>query len=170
MKATQTGLCLVELLISVSILIILASIAIPNFQILIAQHRLENQISRLFKSLYLARQFAVTNSTNVTLCPLINNRCQKDWNEPITIFTDNNLNLALDSNEDVIFEIDNTFHKDNLTYPRLAITYRPDASINFMQSGSFLYCSPSFPKLKGNRITVSQVGRIRVRDSELCKN
>lgn len=170
MKAALKGLCLVELLITVSIIIILASIAIPNFEILIAQNRLENQIARLFKSLYLARHYAVSHSTYVTLCPLVNNRCQKNWNKPIMVFIDQNLDLTLDSNEAILFEIESTFHEDNLTYPRLAITYRPDASINFMQSGSFLYCNPLHPRLKGNRLTVSQVGRIRVRDSEMCKN
>lgn len=170
MKARRKGLCLIELLITVSILVILASITIPKLEILIAKNRIENQINRLFKSLYLARHYAISHSVNVTLCPLVNNRCQKNWNKPITVFIDQNLNLTLDSGEAILHESDKTFHRDNLTYPRLAISYRPDASINFMQSGSFLYCNPLFPELKGNRLTVSQAGRIRVRDSEACKN
>ena len=55
---------------------------------------------------------------------------------------------------------------DSLTYPRNAITYRADASIAGFQSGSFVYCIKDKPEILGKRITVSQAGRYRTRDTD----
>ncbi len=169
MKLRMRGYTLIEVLISSLLIAILSSITIPNFAHFLAQSRLDNAMSRILKSLHLARGYAVTYSTNITICPLVSGSCQKNWQGTIYAFEDSNRNLSLDESEYTITVVEKIDSQDELTYPRKAITYRADGSINFMQSGSFIYCNTTYPELTGNRITVSQVGRVRIKDSDKCE-
>ena len=169
MKRYNLGYSLIEALVSIVLVGVLSSSTIPNLSRFLAQNRLDNSMMTIFKSLHLARGYAVTHSTNITVCPLVYGSCSEEWQSDIYIFEDHNNNLSLDDGEFIIRFIDKTHPSDELSYPRTAITYRPDGTINFMQSGSFIYCNKSFPGLTGNRITVSQVGRVRIKDSDKCK-
>ncbi|MDE3273482.1 GspH/FimT family pseudopilin [Pseudoalteromonas sp. G4] len=169
MKQKLFGFTLVEILAVFLLLGVLSTIVLPNLSRLLAQNNLDNAISKIFKSLSLARGYAVTHSTNITVCPLISGSCSDDWQSDIYTFEDNNANLSLDDEEYVVSIIERINPRNELSYPRNAITYRADGSIKFMQSGSFLYCHHSYLDLKGNQITVSQVGRVRVRDSNKCE-
>lgn len=169
MKRKTFGYTLLEILFSVVLVGILSSLALPNLSRLLAQNRLDNSMTNILKSLHLARGYAVTHSTNITVCPIIAGSCAADWQSDIYAFEDANSNLSLDGNEYVINVIKKVNARDKLYYPRSAITYRPDGSLNFMQSGSFIYCNNNFSDLNGNQITVSQVGRVRLRDSDKCE-
>lgn len=169
MKHYLNGYSLVEALISVLLLGIISSFVIPSLSLFLAQNRLDNTIAQIFKALNLARGYAVSHSTNITICPLISGSCKKEWHNKLFVFEDRNRNLMLDDGEYIIKVLNQINSHDEISYPRRAITYRPDGSINFMHSGSFVYCNKSFPNLNGNRLTVSQVGRIRIVDSDKCK-
>lgn len=169
MKHKYAGFTLLESLVSVILLGIVASIVLPNLSRFLAQNRLDNSMASIFKALHLARGYAVSNATNITVCPLVSGSCSKEWQNEIYVFEDANASLSLDGNEFVIKVVNEINTQDELTYPRKAITYRADSSISFMQSGSFIYCNATYPDLTGNQITVSQVGRVRVRDSDKCE-
>ena len=168
MKLNIKGISLLEILISLTILSIVTAITLPNLGRMLAQDRLDNTISSIYKSLRLARSYAVAHSTHVTLCPLVSAQCQAQWHNTLHLFKDINGNLTLDDGEHIIQVIEKVDERDQVTYPKNAITFRPDGSIQFLQSGSFVYCNYQYDDLLGNRITVSQVGRIRVRDSDQC--
>ena len=168
MKQSTCGYTLVETLVSVALISILASVTLPKLSRIAAQNRLDSSMRIILKGIHLARNIAVSKATYITTCPLISGSCSKNWGNDIYIFHDSNANLSLDNNEYIIKVIEKVNFRDSLVYSREAITYRPDGSINFMQSGSFIYCNSSYPKLRGNRITVSQVGRVRIRDSDKC--
>jgi type IV fimbrial biogenesis protein FimT len=168
MKYYIKGFNLIGLIFTLAIVSILFSISLPNLNRFSAQTRLDNAISSIFKSLHAARVYAVAHSSHMTLCPLVSAECENQWHNTIHLFEDSNANLRLDGGENVIKVIEKIDERDHLNYPRNAITYRPNGSINAMQSGSFIYCNDKFENLSGNRITVSQVGRVRVRDSNKC--
>ncbi|MFH6954609.1 MULTISPECIES: GspH/FimT family pseudopilin [Pseudoalteromonas] len=168
MKHYTDGYSLVEVLVSVALIGTLASLTLPNLSRVAAQNRLDSSMYTILKTMHLARAVAVSNSTYVTTCPLISGSCTKSWNNKIFTFNDLNANLSLDENEQIIKVLDKININDELSYPRQAITYRPNGSISFMQSGSFIYCNKTYPRLTGNQITVSQVGRVRIRDSDRC--
>lgn len=169
MKQIISGYTLIEVLGSVFLVGILSTITLPSLSRLLAQNRLDNSIAVIFKSLHFARLHAVSHSTNISICPMTSGNCTQNWTGDIYIFEDSNGNLSLDNNEYVLKVVKQINLQDELNYPRKAITYRSDGSINFMQSGSFVYCNRSFPDLSGNQITVSQVGRIRIIDSKKCQ-
>ncbi|WP_305073698.1 GspH/FimT family pseudopilin [Propionivibrio sp.] len=67
-KAMQ-GFSLVELMVVVAVLAILASLAVPSFQELIAAQRVRAAASALYESLLLARSEAIKRNSSVTLSP-----------------------------------------------------------------------------------------------------
>lgn len=170
MKVQENGFTLLECLITIAILAIVSGVALSNFSSIITHQRLDNAMFRLYKALQFSRTYAVTNGFHTTFCPLVDGICQKQWQNTLYVFEDLNMNLSLDEGEAILKVIKPISSLDSLSYPRTAVTYRRDGSIRFMQSGSFLYCNEELYLSKGNRLTVSQVGRIRIRDSERCPN
>ena len=148
----------------------LAIIAItsPSFSKLLAVNERDNRLRLLKTNLMLARIHSIKNRSSVTLCPLISGKCVKQWKLKISIFVDFNSNQELDENDYLLHVIDKINLDHTITYPRYAVTYRSDGSLDGFQSGSFIYCLPKTLNVEGKRITVSQAGRFRLRDTNKC--
>lgn len=164
MKFIQSGFTLLELMVSITILSILASIANASYGPMLAKNRQDNKLSILKTNLAYARNSAVSYNQAMTLCPMKGAQCTNSWHDKIYLFTDANANQFLDDTDTIIFMIEAVPDSDSLTYPRHAITYRPDGSIAGFQSGSFIYCLKEYPEIMGKRLTISQAGRYRIRD------
>jgi type IV fimbrial biogenesis protein FimT len=162
------GFSLIEVMTTCSIVGILLAISSPSYTRLLAENERDNFLSLLKTNLVFTRIFAIKNNSNVTLCPLTSGRCTKEWHKDIFIFADFNSNQELDGEDYILKVVDRVKETHTLTYPRIAVTYRADGSLDGFQSGSFIYCLPENLKLKGKRITVSQAGRIRIRDTDNC--
>lgn len=68
----SSGFTLIELIVVVSVASILASIAIPNFQTMIANDRITTGTNELVSNLLLARSEALKRSKNVSVCTSTN--------------------------------------------------------------------------------------------------
>lgn len=65
---TATGFTLIELLVTVSVMIILITIAVPNFMVFIQGNRLTSQANDLVTALNYARSEAIKRGVRVTVC------------------------------------------------------------------------------------------------------
>lgn len=162
------GFSLIEVMTTCSIVGVLLAISSPSYTRLLAENERDNTLSLLKTNLMFTRIYAIKNNTNITLCPLISGRCIKQWDKNISIFADFNSNQELDGEDYIVKVVAKVNEAHALTYPRIAVTYRADGSLDGFQSGSFIYCLPESLNLKGKRITVSQAGRIRIRDTDNC--
>ena len=70
-----TGFTLMELLITMSIVAILATIAIPSFQSMITRMRMDSEINSLITDLNFGRSEAIKQGLPINVCPYTGNIC-----------------------------------------------------------------------------------------------
>lgn len=86
---SSSGFTLIELLVTISIAVILATVAIPSFQSFYRDNRLGSQSNDLIASLNLAKSEAIRRGVWVTVCPAASaTACgtSGDWNQGWIVF------------------------------------------------------------------------------------
>lgn len=103
MKLSYRGFTLIELLLVLAILTIGLGLGIPSLNKLVETSARKSTLNELLTGLGLARTRAITDATNVTVCPLnAKNRCSKNWNQEVTIFKDFGRARQLSKQADII--------------------------------------------------------------------
>lgn len=165
------GLTLIELLITLSLIVILSLLAVTSFNSVLHKNRPEVALKQIKRQIFLSRSYAITHDKYISICGLVHNKCHKDlWHESLTSFVDTNRNHVLDADEQVLYVIDRINIKDELSYPRHAITFKPDGSLKGLANGTFVYCSFDYEgKPIGLEMSINNAGRARLRDTKRCK-
>ncbi|GLX77157.1 type IV minor pilin protein FimT [Thalassotalea insulae] len=156
------GFTLIELLVTISILISLTAIAVPNFTDFIVKLRVDNEISTLYRLLLTARNSAINSGQDTTLCPLVDNTCVEDWSKALYVFTDANNDKQLNNNDAIIAMKPAIENDDKLQYAkgRTGITYKASGHLSgWGQNGTFKYC-PNNHANKARGIIVAISGRL----------
>lgn len=139
-KKSQRGFTLVELMVTVALVAIAMTLAVPSFRSLIANNRMAVQVNTLMADLNLARSAAVTRRQPVSLCPddtgTTGLDCSggTDWHTGYLVFADPDGDGDLASDADVIRVSQGS--GDSLT----TITGE-ESSVRYLPSGSA--CPPN---------------------------
>lgn len=165
------GFTLLELLITLAILAIILSIAVPGFSELIERNRLQAATHELRNALGHTREMAVLRQRPISIVAT-----DRDWAKGWSIFVDDNNNGIQDAGETVL-----------LVHPSLTgIRVQTDATsrryIHYTPRGNSIQPSGAFHaghlSLCGNtqsgyRIVINKAGRIREESgptASLCAN
>ena len=160
--ARNKGLTLVELLITLIILSITFSFAVPAMDCEIAQSRQRELIATYNGAFSFARSQAVHTGALVTICPLSSgNRCVNDWTLPAAIFPDRDKNLRPDSNTvwKLIPPVTN-YRIKSRTGGRGYLTFGPNGLIHGA-SGSLIACPEQNSQQPMSYLSVNRGGRFR---------
>jgi len=159
----QLGMTLVELLITVSVMVVVLMMGVPSFQGLMARTKMANAANTLLGHLQFARSEAVKRSTNVTVCPSADGAtCLADaaalWSGGYILRVDSASPPVLRVVGEL--EMQGIAVKKNGSSPR--VVFQADGSASGYSS-AFTICDMA--NLANKRaVIVSNVGRVRVSD------
>ncbi|WP_456405196.1 GspH/FimT family pseudopilin [Thiolapillus sp.] len=160
------GFTLVEVVVTVAVVGILASLAIPAFESIRARNAMAGSVNLFLAQAHLARSTAVTREKHITLCPTQNgSECHADhqsWQGGYLVFEDSNKNQRRDPEEQIVSHQQQAHGGVKIhssSNHRNRITYRPLGRAWFSNT-SVRFCLEGHPEL--NRvIIISNNGRIR---------
>ena len=158
------GFTLLELMVSVSILMILLTIGIPSMVNFTVNMRVDREISTLHRMIAQTKNMAVNANTYIAICPLNNsNVCTTNWHSTITIFSDLNKNKKYEPSEgEAIIQVKDSINKnDKLQYGknRTALIFGPTGHLAIWGgNATFKYC-PKNHEDKNKGLIISRAGR-----------
>lgn len=161
----QRGFTLIELMVTLAVLAILVTVALPGFNTLMDDHRIQAAQRSMLSALNLARSEASHRNQTIT----ISSTGGADWGDGISIYTDG------DAGGNTAFTAGNTLIKDigGVASDEITIRTSGDSFISFQGNGmlneggnavTMAICDDRGAAF-GLVITVSRVGRASVTDN-----
>ncbi|MGQ9860680.1 MAG: GspH/FimT family pseudopilin, partial [Thiobacillaceae bacterium] len=99
----QSGVTLIELLVTISIAAILMAIAVPGFQDFFRRNRLDGATSDLMATLNYARSEAIRRGVPVSVCRSSNGTsCSGGWQQGWIVFTNPDNDDTVDAGEEIL--------------------------------------------------------------------
>lgn len=162
----QSGVTILETMITISLLTVISGLAAPSFSELIAKTKVTTQANLLIHSLYNARSHAISNQIILLVCKRqADDSCDEswqrgaNWNDGWIVFADRNGNNVYDE-EEKIFVV--PANKDvNLIFNQQGrLRFHPTGSA---RSAGFYLCHKTTETTK--RIHILHTGRVRLSDT-----
>lgn len=98
MKKPNHGFTLIELMITIAVVAVMATLVVPSFRDLIAANRLTTETNDFIAAVNKARSEAIKRSRSVRLTAVSDS---SDWGDGWIIWVDNNDNDSYDTGEEV---------------------------------------------------------------------
>ncbi|WP_161599026.1 GspH/FimT family pseudopilin [Aidingimonas lacisalsi] len=166
-KPHESGITLLELLTVISLIVIMAAIAVPQYKNLASRHRVDSDTMRLITALKQARNTAVTQHTSTTLCPSLDQvHCTDDWKAPLMLFASHGETGQREhSNNDIITSWQSGRATTNYRGfgSRRYIRFTPWGATH-SQNGTFTICSDAASK----KVILYKSGRSRTEKGKGC--
>lgn len=165
MKQQQRGYTLLELLFTLTVLLILSTLALPSFSSMLRRTQGETLMYSLISAAQLARSSAVMRSESVVFCASSNQlSCGNDWTKGAMVFADPNNNRQLDRNESLLSTLPATPKGSSLVM-RAALNkqYLRYMSNGLLENtaGSFVYCPANAMERDARNLIFNRTGRLR---------
>lgn len=98
-RVTTSGFGLIELIVTVAIVAILATIALPSFATVLRSNRVASHTNDLLNAINLARNEAITRTRGVSVCAAstasgVPSACGSNWNLGWIVFLDSSTGSA----------------------------------------------------------------------------
>ena len=171
------GFTLVELMITLAILAIVGSFAMPAFRDMILNMRITSDTSEVISALQIARSESIKRKTPVVLCAktagatTCDNAVTTNWDNGWLIWVDTNADSVFDPPGEELLRQKNQLQsgvtlRTQTTLPTMS--YLPDGSSNMALSNEFRLCDNNRTGERGKRIQIALTGRAKMADFNGC--
>lgn len=166
------GFTLLELAITLAILMIMATIALPLYHQFMASVELKNSPRLLTIHIQKAKSDAILRHKSVVLCPSVDlSTCNNNWDTSLISFVDTNQNLQRENNEEVLTNVEFAHRYGSLKFQKFgkklnSIVFQGDTGLPRESNGTFTYCS--YNQLKNFKLILSKMGHTRLEDLKNC--
>ena len=159
---SDKGFTLAELLVSMTILAVLAALAIPSFNNLLNRQAISQQAWEVRRALELARGLAVAEQQVWKVCMAdLNLQCVKQQGQRLLVFRDSN-NDHLVNGQDKL-QLNLQIQSRNIRLSASGRSYiRFKGSGEALDSGNFLFCGNDKSSQYGRQTIVFRSGRVRL--------
>lgn len=168
-RSGQQGFTLIELIVTMAIVAVLATLAFPDFSETVRQWRRDSATRALTTSLQLARAEAIKSSRRLMLCPSTNGTScanSTEWRNGWIVFVDDDADQAFDAGERIIQVTSAQSGLASLTSPAglTFLQFLPNGLRAATTGTARFTVTPSgaTSATKVNKVDVSQVGRANV--------
>ncbi|WP_417706949.1 GspH/FimT family pseudopilin [Rheinheimera aquimaris] len=156
-STSSQGFSFPELMVTLAILVIFATTAVPAMSAFIDQQRASAYVRQFSQHLAYARVAATSSNLPVRVCPMADGACSDQWHSAPVQLT---LQYP-DASMQLLKELPSVSTAHKLKFNRDAITFRRDGSLNGFENGTFIYCGKEDAKWHYT-LTVNQAGRNRL--------
>ncbi len=159
---SDKGFTLAELLVSMTILAVLAALAVPSFNNLLNRQAISQQAWEVRRALELARGLAVAEQQVWKVCMAdLNLQCVKQQGQRLLVFRDSN-NDHLVNGQDKL-QLNLQIQSRNIRLSASGRSYiRFKGSGEALDSGNFLFCGNDKSSQYGRQTIVFRSGRVRL--------
>ena len=153
--ARLSGFTLIELMVTLLVLGILVSIAVPSMRDTIIKNRVVSEVNLLVAALNAARSESIKRGRSVSLLKSGN------WQDGWTMFEDSGVYGSIDGS-DAVIKVSNGFGSstDTLTFSRDFIRFTSTGFADL--AGIFLLCTSDKDTGYARAIYISSTGRVRL--------
>ena len=160
-----SGFTLFELMISITVLGILATVSLPNLSAMLQNNAGETVLNDVARTMSMARASAVVQGHTITMCRSIDNKaCNGEWHNGILVFLDRNGNRIVDTNDEIIHvtsfaNIPGTLKLSSFPSKQY-LQFTPAGVIN-NQTGNFTWCPADHKPEQAQQLIFNITGRVR---------
>lgn len=161
----NTGLTLIELLVTLFVLALLLNLSTPGMLYLVRQKASEVTIKRLHLAIEVARTSAITQNSLVTLCRSSDGiSCGGNWQQGVLVFADRDGDRKLEQEDNLVRYFDFPEFRGEIYWRafqnRQYLQITPMGSTRY-QNGNFTVCSRAGSLHNAQQIILNRAGRVR---------
>jgi type IV fimbrial biogenesis protein FimT len=167
----QSGITLTELLVTLAVMAVLLTQAVPGLAALIASNQLTGLSNEFLASLHLARSEAIKRGQRTVLCASSDGKtCAGGggWHQGWLVFHDANNNAARDNGEALILSrlaLPANIRLTGNQFVSNYISYAPNGGTKLVsgawQAGTLTLCKTTGTPGQARQLVISSTGRVR---------
>ena len=159
------GFTLIELMVVISIIAILASLAAPSFAGMIKRQKVSGEANVLFSLIYFSRSEAIKRNSIVTICKSEDaSQCGGTWSEGWIVFQDNDKDGNRDAGETLISSgtIGNDYQLKWTAFGSNNYIRFTQNGLTLAQNGTFKLCPHDNDAKYARAVVISKTARVRI--------
>lgn len=159
----KRGFTLIELMVTISVLIILVTLGVPSFVQFVQEYSAKSAIGMFHKDLQLARAEAVSLGKRITVCHLgSNGECDGNWLEGVSVFVDDEEPIGTLNSDELVLAQSNPMGSENtfLDGTRDRVTFNSEGQSPGFNT-TFVFCPSSGEAKYAKGVILSGTGRAR---------